>query len=296
MELSIYLFFIYLVLAVAIIMALMGIFGSAIAGPRRLPLPQETGKAIRWAKIGIYISSIIPFSKRLLVNLKLEGKIRKNLEAAHFTITPEGYFNLKLIIILLLVILTYLIVGKNEPAMFLLPVILGYILPDFWLKKKISSRKTAIVRYLPETVDLLGLCVEAGLDFSSALKWITEKITPNPTIEELSVVAKEIKLGKTRVQALKDMSKRLNIPELNSFVQTLVQAERMGNPVADSFRIISEETRAMRFQRGERLALQAPLKILIPLVFCILPVIAIVVGGPLILQFMQGNLLGGSGF
>jgi len=296
MELSIYIIFIYLVLVMAIAMALMGLFGSAIAGPRRLPLPQETGKAIRWAKLGIYISSIIPFSKRLLVKLKLEGKIRKNLEAAHLTITPEGYFNLKLIIISLLVILTYLIVGKNEPVMFLLPLILGYILPDFWLKKKVSSRKTTIVRYLPETVDLLGLCVEAGLDFSSALKWITEKITPNPTIEEMAVVAKEIKLGKTRIQALKDMAKRLNIPELNSFVQTLVQAERMGTPVADSFRIISEETRSMRFQRGERLALQAPLKILIPLVFCILPVIAIVVGGPLILQFMQGNLLGGTGF
>ena len=78
---------------------------------------------------------------------------------------------------------------------------------------------------------------------------------------------------------------------MNFFVQTLVQAERMGSPVSEAFQVISEDARQMRFQRGERMALKAPLKILVPLIFFILPVIAIVIGGPLILQFMQADTL-----
>ena len=95
------------------------------------------------------------------------------------------------------------------------------------------------------------------------------------------------------MQALKDMARRLDIPEVSSFVQALVQAERMGTPVSETFGIISEDTRLQRFRRGERIALQAPIKILFPLIFCILPVIGIIVGGPVILQFLQGGVFGG---
>jgi tight adherence protein C len=283
---------IYVVLLAAISLGLLGLFSPAKA-PNRLPLPEESGKSMKWAKLNLTMSRLTPFSKGLLARFKLQEKIKQNLEAAHINISPEGYFNLKLLAIVGITFLSFLILGKVEPAAILVTIPLGYLLPDLWLKSRISRRRRAVVRYLPETVDLLGLCVEAGLDFTSALKWITERVQPNPTIEELALVAKEIKLGKTRIQALKDMSKRLNIPELNSFVQTLVQAERMGTPVSESFRIISEDSRAMRFQRSERLALQAPLKILLPLVFCILPVIAIIVGGPLFLRFMQGDMIKG---
>lgn len=293
MGLNAYLLFIFLVLLTAINMALLGIFNPAKPGPKRLPLPQDTEQAIKLARIGVYISSFIPFTKKFLSRMRLDEKLKKNLEAAHLAISPEAYFNMKLLIMLALVILTFVGFGKLGPIVFLLPVILGYLLPDLWLNRKVAVRKNQVIRYLPETVDLLGLCVEAGLDFTSALKWISEKVPVNPTIEELTIVAKEIKLGKTKVQALKDMSARLRIPELNSFVQTLVQAERMGTPVAESFRNISEDTRSMRFQRSERLALQAPLKILIPLVFCILPVIVLIVAGPLFLEFMQGNTFKG---
>lgn len=191
-----------------------------------------------------------------------------------------------------LTILAYLFLNILDPIVLVVPMVFGYILPDIWLQMRIKKRKAQIVYFLPETVDLLGLCIEAGLDFTSALNWIVTKVTPsNPMIEELVLLLEEIKWGKSRTQALKDMSKRLNLIELNSFVQSLVQAERMGTPVAEAFRIISEDTRGMRFQRGQRLALKAPLKILIPLIFCILPVIAIIVAGPILLQFLQGDVL-----
>ena len=143
---------------------------------------------------------------------------------------------------------------------------------------------------IPETVDLLGLCVEAGLDFTSSVKWVLDKVQLNPMMEELAFVLEEIKWGKPRTQALKDMGKRLDISEISSFVQTLVQAERMGTPVSEAFLILSEDARMQRFHRGERIAMQAPIKILIPLIFCILPVIGIVVGGPILLQFMTNKL------
>jgi tight adherence protein C len=283
---------IYLVLLTAVNLAMMGIFNQQ-AGLKRLPLPQAPKKNIDWEKIGLYISGMIPFTKGFLTKLKLKEKLKRKLEAAHLNMSPEAYLNLKLLVMPAFAALAFLMVGKLEPLPILIAISLGYFLPDLWLKHMVSKRKRAIVRYLPETVDLLGLCVEAGLDFTSALKWIIERVQSNSTIEELARVAKEIKLGKTRIQALKDMSNRLNIPDLNTFVQTLVQAERMGTPVSESFRIISEDTRAMRFQRSERVALQAPLKILFPLVFCILPVIGIVVAGPLFLQFIQGDVLKG---
>lgn len=185
--------------------------------------------------------------------------------------------------------------NKFDPLTLSAPVVFGYLIPDMLINVKIAKRRQSIVFVLPETVDLLGLCVEGGLDFTASLKWLVEKTPHNYLIEELTFLLEEIKLGKARAQALKDMAKRLNIQEITSFVQTLVQAERMGTSVSRAFRVISEDTRQLRFQRGERMALKAPLKILIPLIFFILPVIAIIIGGPLFLQFMQSGGLKGLG-
>jgi tight adherence protein C len=182
-----------------------------------------------------------------------------------------------------------------EPMVLIITIALAYIIPVIIVSRKVNKRKNDIARILPETIDLLGLCVEAGLDFTSAAKWIIDKTPNNPMVEELRFILEEIRWGKPRLQALKDMGKRLNIPEVGTFVQTLVQAERMGTPVAEAFAILSEDARLQRFHRGERIALQAPIKILIPLVFCILPVIGIVIGGPIFLQFMQGGVLEGAG-
>ena len=175
--------------------------------------------------------------------------------------------------------------------------IAGFVLPDFYLSGKIRAKKDAIIRYFPETVDLLDLCIGAGLDFLSAIQWVTQKSQANPFIGQLELVMKEIQVGKSRTEALKAMAKRLNIPDINSFSRTIVQAERMGASVEEALRNLSEDTRANRFERGERYAIKASLKILIPLLLFILPVIMIVVAGPIIIQFSTGGLMpGGAGF
>jgi tight adherence protein C len=127
-----------------------------------------------------------------------------------------------------------------------------------------------------------------------AIKWVINKAHPNPLIEELAVVLEEIKWGKPRTEALRDMSRRLNVPEVNSFVRTIVHAERMGTPVAEAFAVLSEDMRLQRFRIGERFALKAPIKILFPLIFFILPVIGIIIIGPVFLQFVGSKSILGN--
>ena len=257
----------------------------------RFKLPQgEGGSRTKMVKTSSFLSRIFPFTPNILRKLKLEAKLKNRLLAAHLRLTPQDFFNLKLILIVLLGILIFFVSGKLDPTLLLVAIGTGYIIPDLFVNKRIANRKNMIAKSLPETVDLLGLCVEAGLDFTSAVRWLIKKVASNPMIEELTFVLEEIQWGKPRIQALKDMSRRLNISEVTSFVQALVQAERMGTPVSEAFGILSEDTRMQRFHRGERYAMQAPIKILIPLIFCILPVIGIVIGGPIFLQFMQGKL------
>jgi tight adherence protein C len=102
----------------------------------------------------------------------------------------------------------------------------------------------------------------------------------------------EIKVGKSRRQALQDLARRINAPELYSFSRALVQAERLGAPVEVALNVLSEEVREARFRRAERTALQAPIKLLFPLIFFIMPVVGIIVAGPIFLQFFTGGIAG----
>ncbi len=255
-----------------------------------LRLPQDNLN-IKVAKPGFDFSKILP-TEALLDSLKMSAGIKKNLDTAHLNIRPAAFFNIKIVLCILLVVISIIAANKANPLFIVIAIAGGYIIPEFYLKRMIAKRKYLIARTLPETVDLLGLCIEAGLDFVSATRWVIDKTPKTPMVEELAFVIEEVKWGKPRVQALKDMSRRLNIPEISSFVQTIIQADRMGTPIAEAFSILSEDSRAQRFHRGERTALQAPIKILLPLIFFIMPVIGIVIGGPILLQFMQGGLTG----
>jgi tight adherence protein C len=260
--------------------------------PSKLPrMTQEDGSTEKFQKPGPDFANIFP-TDLFLKKTGIGDSIKKALGNAHVRMSAGAYFNLKIILCILLSVLVVAATGKLDPL--LLPVVLGlgYIFPDFFLKRKAARRKYLIARRLPETVDLLGLCIEAGLDFVNAVKWVIDRTPHSPMTEELAFVVEEIKWGKPRVQALKDLSHRLEIPEMTSFVQTIIQAERMGTPVAEAFTILSEDARAQRFHRGERIALQAPIKILLPLIFFIMPVIGIIVGGPILLTFMQGGFAG----
>jgi len=175
-------------------------------------------------------------------------------------------------------------------------VVAGFFLPDLWLLKKSSAYRRDLLRVLPETVDLVNLCIGAGLDFMGAVKWlINSKISfKSPLIKELAQARREVDIGKARVQALIDMEKRLGIAEISSFVRMLVAAEKLGTPISEVMDSFSADCRENRFHGGERKAKMAALKILFPLIFCILPTVAVIIVGPIFLQFKQQGF--GAGF
>jgi len=262
-----------------------------------LPKPAEYAPKLKKPVRSTYLYHIVPFTPELLQKSGWDVRIKRRLEAAHFKMIPVEFFNFKIMLtVIIVVLLSVLFQAMRARFIFMLVGgAMGYLIPDIILNQKINKRRRLIVKQLPEAIDLIGLCIEAGLDFNSALRWVVEKLPKTPLIEEFSFMLEEIKWGKPRSQALKDMSRRLNTTEVNSLVLTLAQAERMGTPVAEAFAILSEDSRAQRFHRGERIALKAPIKILIPLIFCILPVIGIVVGAPILIEFMQGDFVQGIG-
>ncbi len=219
----------------------------------------------------------------------IEKKLSENINFVRWNITPADFFSIKEIVGIILAAVIF--IGTPFDLMWVFFAgIVGFLLPDFILSSKVKNRKYAIVRILPETVDLLSLCVSAGLDFMASVRWLTMKAKMNPMLEELKSLLEEVKIGRSKVEALRGMAKRLNIPEVTSFVRSLIQAERMGTPVEETFKIISDDVRTRRSYQGRREAMKTSLKMLIPLIVFILPIILIIVGGPVLLNFMRGGI------
>ncbi|MGQ9516523.1 MAG: type II secretion system F family protein [Anaerolineae bacterium] len=168
---------------------------------------------------------------------------------------------------------------------------LGYYLPTAWLGSKIKQRQQNIIKALPDALDLLTISVEAGLGFDAALAKVTEKWDNELTQEFMRVIA-EMRVGKKRRDALRDMAARVDVPDVTTFVAAIVQAEQLGVSIAKVLRIQSEQMRIKRRQRAEELARKAPLKMMFPLVFLIFPAIWIVLMGPAILIVKNSGVIG----
>lgn len=162
----------------------------------------------------------------------------------------------------------------------------GFILPLLSLNDAIKRRHHKIRKVLPYTLDLITLAVEAGLDFTAALSRIAEKLKGNPFQDEVRKVTRELAMGKTRMEALKDMSDRVRLEELRAVVSALVQADELGSPLGPVLRIQAEDLRRKRFTRAEKLAMEAPVKMLGPLIIFIFPMIFVVIFGPMAIRLL----------
>lgn len=170
-----------------------------------------------------------------------------------------------------------------------LPV-LGFIYPDIWVNGLIKERHKQVIKSLPFVVDLLALSTEAGLDFIGAIGKVVEKAAPSPFIDELEQVLKEIKVGSSRADALKEMATRINLQEVNSFVAVLVSADQMGASIGKVLRQQSDQIRTLRFVRAEKAGAVAVQKLFLPTFALILPSIGLIMFGPFLLQaFLDGG-------
>ena len=174
--------------------------------------------------------------------------------------------------------------------------ILGFFFPQLWLQSKINRRQNEVRKAMPDALDLLTICVEAGLGFDAAMAKVSEK-----WVNELSIAfgrcIREVQLGKTQRQALRDMADRLGIPEMTSFVAAVIQSQILGVSLAKVLRIQSDQMRMKRRQRAEEEAHKAPVKMILPMAFLTFPSIMIILLTPAGIQIARtfGSTFGGGG-
>ncbi|MDD4872141.1 MAG: type II secretion system F family protein [Kiritimatiellae bacterium] len=176
---------------------------------------------------------------------------------------------------------------KMDVLLYLVGPTWFFIYPVLWLKQTLGKRHRSIQKSLPFVLDLLTLSVEAGMDFMTALQRNVERRTIDALGEELIRVIREIQIGKTRREALRDMSYRVNLSDLRSVVNSLVQADELGVSIGSILRIQADQIRQRRFERAEALANQAPVKMLGPLLFFIFPAVFLILLGPIMARLME---------
>lgn len=171
-------------------------------------------------------------------------------------------------------------------VLFAMPIGLGFFGPDAWLQRKIEERRTAMLRALPDVLDLLVISVEAGLGFDSALSRVVATV-PGPLSEEFFRMLQETRVGVSRRDAMRHLMERTDLDELRSFLLAMIQAEAFGVTIARVLRVQADEMRVKRRQRAQEKAFAAPVKLVFPLVFCIFPSLFIVLLGPAAIQISE---------
>lgn len=173
--------------------------------------------------------------------------------------------------------------------MFIIPAVLGMYIPNIWLSMRTSTRRRALTNALPDALDLLVVCVESGMGLDQALSRIArEMMATNPELGgELNTVLLELRAGKTRTDALKNLARRVGIEDMNSLVTLIVQADTFGTSIAATLRVYSDHMRTTRYQRAEEIAAKLPVKMLFPLIFFILPALFVAIMGPAGIKLMQ---------
>ncbi len=164
--------------------------------------------------------------------------------------------------------------------------ILGYYLPVLWLKQKVDARRNEIQKGLPDALDLLVICVDAGLGFDAALARVTDKYR-NALSDLLSKALREVSLGRPRLEALDEMGRNSGVEDLHNFMQAVIQSEQFGTGIGKILRIQADEMRRKRRQRAQEKGAQATLKMMLPMVGCIFPTLWIVLLGPAVLILLR---------
>jgi tight adherence protein C len=214
---------------------------------------------------------------------------RKLIEAAGMSgsLDPTTFFALRIVATIVLSLGAFLVffvfTSNTAPGQAMLYVVggavLGYFLPMLWIRSKITRRQDGITKALPDALDLLTICVEAGLGFDTAMGKVYEK-WDNDLAVAFGRVLREIQLGKTRRDSLRDMAERMDVPDVTSFCAAIIQADQLGVSMATILRVQSDQMRVKRRQRAQEKAHQAPVKMMMPMVLLIFPSIWIVLLGP----------------
>ncbi|MBN8618682.1 MAG: type II secretion system F family protein [Anaerolineae bacterium] len=246
-----------------------------------------------------FLRSVAEITTRFTPQKQID-ETRKQIELAGLSgsMEPTTFFTIRIVatigVGLAAFMLFYVLSPNRDPNALLYSLggaALGFFFPVLWIQGKISRRQDNILKSLPDALDLLTICVEAGLGFDQAMGKVYEK-WDNELAIGFGRVLREIQLGKLRRESLRDMSDRMGVPDVTSFVAAVIQADQLGVSMTKILRVQSDQMRVKRRQRAQEKAHQAPVKMMIPMVLLIFPSLWIVLLGPAIILLLDSGTLG----
>ncbi|SDD69378.1 type II secretion system F family protein [Aquimonas voraii] len=271
---------------IALAIALRNIRASIREDDRAFLDPLPPALRLIWPLVNLltqHLGDYIPVEQVEQTRLKMR---KAGME---YLMTPVQMISLRFVaagIFIVLMVLCLLMLDRFEPLWVLLAGLLGWMFPLMKVNDLRKLREKKIVRALPMFLDFITMAVEAGMNLSGALQQAVEKGPEGPLRVELQKVLRDVKAGMSRMEAIRAMSERLDIREIHSFTSALAQAERTGASLGQTLRIQADQRRTERFQRAEKLALEAPVKLVFPLVAFIFPTTFIVLGFPIFMKFL----------
>jgi len=256
------------------------------------PQPQEVAPPISERLIAPLTGWLVQRFSKLLPASFVSGLERRLIMAGEPT-TVSGLLTVTLISTVAMAALALTVVsisasrvGPMQLVAVALAAAVGFFLPQLWLRQRVGARQAHIIKTLPDSFDLITVCVEAGLGLDAALARVAEKVE-GPFSDELSRALREVALGKMRRDALRELGERTGVQDLISFVNAVIQAELMGSSIGNVLRVQSDQLRVRRRQRAQEQAAKAPVKMIFPLVLCIFPTLFLVILGPAAITIME---------
>jgi tight adherence protein C len=222
------------------------------------------------------------------------GRLRRRLATAgYYDLRIAVYFSVvKLVAPVATAALAFVLFGVSGWMMVAVGAVVGYVLPDLWLTRKTKARAKAIENGLPDALDLIIVCIEAGSSLDQAIVKASDEleITHLPLAQEMRMITTEIRAGKPRLEAFTNFALRTKVPDVRSLVTMLTQTDRFGTSVSQALRIHAETSRTKRRQRAEERAAKIGVKLVFPLVLCIFPAVYVVCIGPAVIAIVRGLL------
>ncbi|KUG04652.1 type ii/iv secretion system protein tadc, associated with flp pilus assembly [hydrocarbon metagenome] len=247
-------------------------------------LPPELQLSFKTRVVSRVMGTLSGIFKRLIPKNEKDAYSAKLRTAGNpYGLNGDSYLVLKYVIVTISIIVG---IFTRNMLYLLLFAAAGLLLPDLWLKSIVNRREDEVLKGLPNFLDLLSISVQAGLGFDAALQKVVEK-NPGPLSSEFGKALQEMGMGKPRREAMKDMAERLNISEVTVFTTAIIQAELLGVSIGNVLQIQSQQARETRRMQAEEKAMKAPIKMLIPLVIFIFPVIFIILLGPAFISITE---------
>ncbi|MEW6105279.1 MAG: type II secretion system F family protein [Bacillota bacterium] len=235
---------------------------------------------------------VVQFINNLIISVTpkhVVDAVREKLDVTGnpWNMTPGDYILMRVITLVIIPVAVFgLTLGIGPSTAVLLAFVaaaLGWLVPEMMMQSKKKEREKQIRKSLPDVLDLLTVSVEAGLGFDAALAKVVER-KKGPLADEFALLLQEIRMGKPRRDALREVSERVKIDDITSFIASVIQADQLGMSIANILRIQSAQVRTKRRQQAEEAAMKAPIKMLFPLIFFIFPTLFVVLLGPAIIQ------------